>query len=68
MLRKTRESWEELWVMQKESFKWLRKHWKGYSVALVIAYFTPMGIYKLVTYINEKRDRKNKKLDRNIEP
>lgn len=68
MLRKTRESWEELWVMQKESFKWLRKHWKGYSAALVIAYFTPMAIYKLVTYINEKRDRKNKKLDRNIEP
>lgn len=69
MLRKTKETWKELWVLNKESFKWIRKHWKGYSVVLVIAFFLPWIGMKTVDYISERRYRKNiRVLNRDIEP
>ena len=68
MLRKSRESWKELWAIQKESFKWIRKHWKGYSVVLVIAFFLPWIVTKTVDYISERRYRKNIKVNKDIEP
>ena len=68
MLRKTKEVWKELWVLNKESFKWIRKHWKGYSVVLVIAFFLPWIVMGTVDYISERRYRKNIKVNRDIEP
>lgn len=68
MLRKTKEAWKELWVLNKESFKWIRKHWKGYSVVLVIVFFLPWIVMGTVDYISERRYRKNIKVNRDIEP
>ena len=68
MLRKSKEAWKELWVLQKESFKWIRRHWKGYSVVLVIAFFLPWIVTKTVDYISERRYRKNIKVNKDIEP
>ena len=69
MLRKTKEAWKESWVLNKESFKWIRKHWKGYSVVLVIVFFLPWIGMKTVDYISERRYRKNiRVLNRDIEP
>lgn len=68
MLRKTKEAWKELWVLNKESFKWIRKHWKGYSVVLVIVFFLPWIVMRTVDYISERRYRKNIKVNRDIEP
>ena len=68
MLRKSKEAWKELWVLQKESFKWIRKHWKGYSVVLVAAFFLPWIVMKTVDYISERRYRKIIELNKDIEP
>lgn len=69
MLRKTKEAWKELWALNKESFKWIKKHWKGYSVVLVAAFFLPWIGVKTVDYISERRYRKNiRVLNRDIEP
>lgn len=65
MLRKTKESWKELWGLQKEYFKWIRRHWKGYSVALVVAFFLPMIVCETIDYISE---RKYRKIIKDIEP
>lgn len=68
MFKRTRESWKELLAMQKEYFKWIRKHWKGYSVALVIAFFLPWIVMKTVDYISDRRYRKIIKVNKDIEP
>lgn len=68
MLRKSREAWKELWAIQNESFKWIRKHWKGYSVVLIIAFFLPWIVMKTVDYISDRRYRKNIKVNKDIEP
>ena len=68
MLRKTKEAWKELWVLNKEPFKWIRRHWKGYSVALVVAFFLPWIVMKTVDYISERRYGNNIKANRDIEP
>lgn len=68
MLRKSRESWKELWALNKESFKWLRKHWKGYSVALVVVFFLPWIVTKTVNYISDREYRKIIKVNKDIEP
>ena len=33
-----RQSWKELWELNKLSVKWVAKHWKGYTLALIICY------------------------------
>ena len=68
MLRKSKEAWKELWGLQKEFFKWIRRHWKGYSVALVVAFFLPWIVMGTVDYISERRYRKNIKVNKDIEP
>lgn len=68
MLRKTKESWKELWALQKESFKWIRRHWKGYSVLLVITFFLPTIVVKTVDYISDRKYRKIIKVNKDIEP
>lgn len=68
MLRKTRESWKELWVLNKESFKWLRRHWKGYSVVLVAGFFLPTIVCKTIDYISERKAKKIIKVNKDIEP
>lgn len=65
MLRKSKEAWKELWVLNKESFKWLRRHWKGYSVVLVAGFFLPTIVCKTIDYISE---RKYRKIIKDIEP
>lgn len=68
MLRKTKEAWKELWAIQKESFKWIRKHWKGYSVALVVAFFLPTIVCETIDYISERKAKKIIKVNKDIEP
>lgn len=68
MLRKTKEAWKELWVLNKEQFKWIRRHWKGYSVILVAAFFLPWIVMKTVDYISDRRYRKIIKVNKDIEP
>lgn len=68
MLRKTKEAWKELWAIQKESFKWIRKHWKGYSVVLVIAFFLPTIVCETIDYISERKAKKIIKVNKDIEP
>ena len=68
MLRKTKEAWKELWVLNKESFKWIRKHWKGYSVALVVAFFLPTIVCETIDYISERKSKKIIKVNKDIEP
>lgn len=68
MLRKTKESWKELWVLQKEFFKWIRRHWKGYSVALVVAFFLPTIVCETIDYISERKAKKIIKVNKDIEP
>lgn len=68
MLRKTKESWKELWILQKESFKWIRRHWKGYSVMYVVAFFLPWIVTKIIDYISERKYRKIIKVNKDIEP
>ena len=33
-----RQSWKELWELNKLSVKWVAKHWKGYTLALMLWY------------------------------
>lgn len=68
MLRKSKEAWKELWGLQKESFKWIRRHWKGYSVALVAAFFLPTIVCETIDYISERKAKKIIKVNRDIEP
>lgn len=68
MLRKTKEAWKELWVLNKEQFKWIRRHWKGYSVILVAAFFLPWIVMGTVNYISDRRYRKIIKVNKDIEP
>lgn len=68
MLRKTKEAWKESWVSNKEFFKWIRKHWKGYSVVLVAAFFLPWIVMETVDYISDRRYRKIIKVNKDIEP
>ena len=68
MLRKSRESWKELWTLQKESFKWIRRHWKRYSVMCVVAFFLPWIVTKIIDYISERKYRKIIKVNKDIEP
>lgn len=68
MLRKTKEAWKELWVLNKESFKWIRKHWKGYSVVLVAAFFLPWIVMGTVDYISERKAKKIIKVNTDLEP
>lgn len=67
MLRKTKESWKELWALQKEFFKWIRRHWKGYSVALVVAFFLPMIVCETIDYISERKAKKIIKVNGDLE-
>lgn len=44
----------DYWKLCKESFRWLKKHWKGYMVTCFVSTlicFIPM----IVNYINEKK-------------
>lgn len=68
MLRKSKEAWKELWGLQKEFFKWIRRHWKGYSVALVVAFFLPTIVCETIDYISERKAKKIIKVNRDIEP
>lgn len=45
-----------------------KKHWKGYSVVLVIAFFLPWIVMKTVDYISERRYRKIIKVNKDLEP
>lgn len=57
MLRKTKESWKEI-----------RRHWKGYSVVLVTVFFLPMIVCKTIDYISERKAKKIIKVNRDKEP
>lgn len=68
MLRKTKEAWKELWAIEKESFRWIRRHWKGYSVVLVTALFLPTIVCVTIDYISERKSKKIIKVNKDIEP
>ena len=68
MLRKTKEAWKELWAIEKESFRWIRRHWKGYSVVLLAALFLPTIVCVTIDYISERKSKKIIKVNKDIEP
>ena len=54
-----RQSWKELWELNKLSVKWVAKHWKGYTLALIICYgigyiLGTGGFKNCKTYIENK--------------
>lgn len=53
------QSWKELWELNKLSVKWVAKHWKGYTLVLVICYgigyiLGTGGFKNCKTYIENK--------------
>lgn len=54
-----RQSWKELWELNKLSVKWVAKHWKGYTLALILCYgigyiLGTGGFKNCKTYIENK--------------
>ena len=61
-----RQSWKELWELNKLSVKWVAKHWKGYTLALIICYgigyiLGTGGFKNCKTYIENKLKKINKR-------
>lgn len=60
------QSWKELWELNKLSVKWVAKHWKGYTLALIISYgigyiLGTGGFKNCKTYIENKLKKINKR-------
>ena len=61
-----REAINEYFDLWKVSFKWVKKHWKGYLLVLMIIYiiviFFPNYITKIKDFIVNKFKRKHKEI------
>lgn len=53
--------WKDMWESQKETNRFLKKHWKGYTVLVivgsVIGCVLPCAIVKVKDFIETKKEK-----------
>lgn len=57
------KAWKEFWsdyneMALKNGNKWLKKHWKGYIVLCLVAFFVPYAITRFVNRSKRRREIK----------
>lgn len=60
MKKSFKEFWKEYFALCKESYKWMKKHWKGYIVFCVVITTVYVGVLYIQNVISENRFLKNK--------
>lgn len=58
-----KKAWEEFWsdyneMVLKNSDRWLKKHWKGYTVLCIVSFFIPFIVSFITTLLVKIRKEK----------